>query len=283
MQFREIQQFTRQTIKGRYMAAFTASLLYPALWLLLKLVPCFLAAVLLACRIMTPRELFLGSLPLWVCGSLLWELLSFCLLTPVKCGVCSWLTDVLGFDSGGENIFFRSFGAYCRGIAFFAGTALCRLLALLPFVLSAAGAVLSFRNSLSAEDGGLWLFLCIQSLCAAVWTGVFYLRFCVGMAAVPFLYLSDPKGSPFLAVRQSQRMLSGRHRALWGMLLRYVPVMASVVTIPFLLPYFTMNCALFLQIRIHEWAQHQEESNHARTAISYGTPGAMYAGELPAS
>ncbi len=283
MKFREIQSFTRCTLKKRYAATLTAALLYPALWLLLKLMPCFLAAVLIACDVMTPRALFLGGLPQWVVFTVLWELLAFGILTPVKCGVCSWMTDMLGFSGGGENCFFRSPGAYIRGILFFAGTALCRMLMLVPFVLSAGAAVLCFQQSLSEADGGWCLFLAAQAVCAAVWTGLMYLRYCVGTAAVPFLYLESPGCSPFRAVRQSLQLLGSCQGMFWGILLRYLPLMLPVVTIPFLLPYLMTNCILLIQIRIREWTQQQEETIHARTVFSRKAPGTLQASELSAS
>lgn len=281
MTIREIQCFSRQAVKGHYAAVLTASLLCPALRLLLKLVPCFLAAVLVACGVMTQRELLLGGVPQWAVLTYLWELLSFCILTPVQCGVCSWMSDFLGLGSKEEDVFFRSAGAYCRGMAFFAGAALCRMLALLPFVLFAAGAVVSIRYGLAAADSGWHLFFCAQCICAAVWTGLRYLRFCVGMAAVPFLYLADPGMSPFRAVRQSQKLMRGRRRMLAALWMRWLPMALPVVTIPFVLPYPMMNTTLLIQIRIREWIQ--EEQHHARTPVSRRASGALYAGKLPAA
>ncbi len=283
MNIHEIECFTNKVLKKRYAAALTAALLYPAMRLLLKLVPCFLAAVFIACGTMTPRELLLGGLPQWALFTVLWELFAFCILTPVKCGVCSWMTDLLGLASGSDNLFFRSPYSYFRGILFFAGAALCRMLMLIPFVMSAGAAVFCFQQSLQETDGGWYLFLAVQGICAAVWMGLLYLRYCAGTAAVPFLYLDAPEGSPFRAVRQSLQLLDGCLGIIWRIVLRYLPLMLPVVTIPFLLPYLMTNCTLLIQIRIREWTQQQEETIHARTVFSRKAAGTLQASELSAS
>ncbi len=281
MTIREIQGFTRKSIQGHYAAVLTASLLYPALRVLFHLLPCFLAAVVIACGGMTQRELLLGGVPLWAVLTVLWELLAFCILTPVRCGVYSWLSDFLGLGSGEEDVFFRSVGAYFRGLGFFAGVALCRMLALVPFMLFAGGAVVCFRVSLTMQDGGLPLFLGVQCILGAAWTGLYYLRFCLEIAAVPFLFLANPRLSPFRAVQQSRRLLRGSVRLLLGIWLRWLPPALPGVTIPFLLPYPMMQSTLLIQIRIREWLQ--EEQHHAHTAIPRRTRRTLLAGKLPAA
>lgn len=256
MQYRELYQYTGRALRGKYPQAYAAALLYPAAWLLLKLFPCFLAAVLVACGTLSPMELFFGKLPLWVAFSVLWEVLRFCILTPIGCGMCSWFTETLGLrPERMETVFFRDVRSFCKGMWYFAVVAFRRFLALLPFVLSAACAVFTFRCSMGLADGGLWLFAFVQCLLAAFWSILYYLYFCTNLLAVPFLYLSDPDGSPWQAVRNARCLMHGSRLALLRLFLRDGLAGIPLVTIPVLLPFWMSHYTLFIQIRLREWEQ----------------------------
>lgn len=258
MQYREMDEFTGKALQGKYPQAYAAALLYPSVMLLMKLFPCFLAAVLIACGRISPRALFFGKNYLWIIFSLLWGILRLCILTPVGCGMCSWFTRLYGLETKfSETVFFRDARSFCRGVLYFAAVAFQRYLVLFPFVLSLCGAAACFRCSTLVADAGVWLFAALQCILAAFWSGLYYLHFCIGLAAVPFLYLSHPGSSPFRAVRESRRMMEGRCLAFVRLLLRYLPAALPVFTIPLLLPRLMGNCTLFLQISIREWEQCQ--------------------------
>ncbi len=276
MNFRELHACTRRTLKGRYFRVLRASLLYPSAWLLFKLCPCILAWVLIQNGILSPMELFLGSVPLWMLFSALWAAVRFCILLPLQCGTFSWFTMLTGLErTENPRIYFRSVREFANALRYFLSVQLLRALALLPFVLGVFGACIAFRQSIGLTDGGLPLFLAAQCVCIALLGGAFYLYVYMGMAAVPFFYLEHPKESPLAAVRRSQSVMHGSRFQLAMLLLGYGAAALPIVTIPFLLPYAMTDYTLFLQIRIREWEQSEEV--YADTDLSYGTHRTMQA------
>lgn len=257
MQFiRELRQFSRKSLKGHYAAACGAAMLLLGIWLVLKLIPAFLAGILILNGTLTPGGLFFGRGRLWVMFAALWELVSFCILAPVRCGTRSWFLHLVELEQPGqERQFFRNGKAYCRGLYFFGTVALLRWLAALPFAGACLLTAEAFRQSTAFTEGGWWLFLAVQGIAAAFWAGWFYLRFCVSLAAVPYLFLEHPDMPVLEAVRISGRILSGRYGQLAALVSPYVPAAAPVVTVPFLLPWLMTDLTLYLQLRIREYEQ----------------------------
>lgn len=280
---RELHAFTRRTLKGRYGRALAASLLYGGAALGFRLIPCLLAWGWIQRGHMTAGTLFLTGTPLWLAFTVLWAFLRFCILTPLRCGAYSWFSAVTGLETGGKRVFFPDTPAYLRGLGFFLCTAVCRFLVLLPCVAGAMGAAVCFHSSLTQADGSAMLFAAAQCLCLGAAGAVCYCRFCVGTAAVPFLYLAEPDISPLAAISRSCRMMEGQYLKLTGIVLAYLPTALPVVTIPFLLPYLMTNYVLFLQIRMREWAQIEEGRANAGAEIPYGAPRGVHAGDVSAA
>lgn len=272
MNFRELRAFTRKILKGKYCRILRVSLLYPSVQLFFRLVPCAAAAFLLRRGHFTARELFFGGVPAWFLFSMLWSVLRFCVLLPIRCGTWSWFTSLSGFSqTNGHGVFFRNSRSYLHGAWYFLCAELLRTAAALPSVLGLLGADIAFRACAGQADAGLELFLTAQCLCLAAAGAVYYLCFSIGTAALPFLFTEHPDSSPFADVRRSRSILKGHCMQLLRLLLGYLPAALPVVTIPFLLPYLMTEYTLFLQICIRE----QEEEAHAHTAIYYGTHGAV--------
>lgn len=259
MNFRELRACTKRTIRGRYRRVLRESLRYPAAWLFFRLVPDVLAGLLIAKGCFTPKELLFGGIPLWTAYSVLWEVLRFIILLPLQCRTCGWFTDLT--ELGEERTFFTGTDALLRAAWYFLRVELCRLAAVLPLALGLLGAEYAFHEAEDAADGGFALFLTAQCLCLAAVGAVRYVRFCIGLAAVPYLFAADPNGSPFADIQRSCRVLRGHHAELLRLVLGYLPAALPVVTIPFLLPYLVTDYTLFIQICI------REEEEHAHTAI----------------
>ncbi len=278
MNFRELYAFTRRSLHGNYRRALAVSLSYGTAWLVLKLIPWLLAGILIANGTLTQRSLLLGSPGRWVMFSMLWAFLRFCLLLPLRCRTCAWFTALSGLERRcRRKCFFPDAAAYLQAIRYFGCVALLRLFAMLPLALGVLGTILAFRYSLEAADAGLPLFAAVQCLLLSAAGLVYYLRFQIGIAAVPFLFLEQPDGSPFAAVRSALRMLHGRQAQLLLLILGYLPAVLPVVTIPCLLPHLLTSTTLFLQICMREWEQRKEEESHANIVFSHGTPGALQA------
>lgn len=276
MNFRELHACTRRTLKGRYVRVLRTALLYPCAWLFFKICPCIFAWVLIERNSLSPRELFLGSVPLWILFSALWAVLRFCVLLPLQCGTFSWFTTLTGLErANNSNVYFRNARQFLNAMRYFLTVRLLHVLALLPFALGVLGACIAFRQSIGLTDGGLPLFLTAQCLCIAFLGGAFYIYFLIGSAAVPFFYLEHPNASPLAAVRRSQNVMHGSRFQLAMLLSGYGAAALPIVTIPFLLPYVMTDYTLFLQIRIREWEQSEE--TYADTDLSYGTHRTMQA------
>ncbi len=275
MNFHELHACTGRILKGSRRQILRASLLYPAARLFFRIVPSAAAAFLLIGGHLTARELFFGGVPEWFLFSLLWSMLGFCVLLPIRCGTWSWFTSRSGLErTKGKRVFFRRAADYWQGAWYFFRAELLRTAAALPAALGLLGADMAFRAGIGRADAGFELFLTAQCLCLAAAGGVFYAAFCIGTAALPFLFTEHPDGSPFTDMQRSAAILRGHRFQLIRLFLGYLPAAIPVVTIPFLLPHMMMDYTLFIQICIRE--QEQEDA-HADTAIYHGTPAAVQA------
>lgn len=270
MDYHELYRYTKTMLKGK--PAFTASLLYVSLCLLLKLIPCFLAAALCIFGMLHPAELLTGAVPAWAVFSVLWELLSFCVRLPVYCALCSWFTDAVGMRRNSRvRLFFPDASGFCKAILFFGGISLIRAAALAPFFGFCTAAVVCFERSIALPESGMWLFAFIQSLCAAFWSLLFYGYLRLGTLAAPFLYLENPDISLFHGFRDSMLVMKGIRWGWFRILLHYAPSALPVVTIPLFLPNLIGSFTLLVQIRMMETEQIRKEQTHyAKAAIYHG-------------
>ncbi len=273
MLHRESWKYTRRCLRGKYGQAMGAVLLLVGGMLFFRTVPCILGTVLTLQGEMTPLALLASGTTLWLAFSLLWRLLRFCVMTPVVCGVFSWYSAMLELElPGSRRVFFPGLAAWLRGMGFFFCIDICRFLSWLPFAAGCCGTAYCFAQSLRQSDGSVWLFASVQCLCLAFWGLVFAIRYELGAAAVPMLFMAEPGISPRRAMRRSRQMLRGKRMQVAG--LQLLQLIAAGV--PFLLPHAMIQYVLFLQIRMREWAQ-QEEMEHAQAGILYGAERPLYA------
>ena len=254
MNLRELYACTRRTLKGQYARILGISLVYPLAWAFFRVIPCVLAGVLVFQEKLSARTLVAGGVPLWLLFSVLWAILRFGVLLPLRCGTCGRLTALTGLERS-RPVNLRSLSGYLRAAWYFACVELLRLPALLPFVLGIAGAGFFLQRSVGLAEGGAMLFLAAKCFCLALAGLLQYLRFSIEIAAVPFFWLEHPRLSPFAAVRHAREMLRSVYPSLLLHLLCCIPAVLPLVTIPFVLPYFTVSGTLFLQVRMREWEQ----------------------------
>ncbi len=131
---------------------------------------------------------------------ILWEIPIFCIMTAVICYVYDWLGKANGLAMHRIDL-----QLWKKGLHFFGMLMLIRFLMLIPFMLTCLLTVQAFRQGILANDAGIWLFLTIQGMTAIFWTGVLYLKFCLDLLPVPFLFLENPDCSPWKAVMQMLR------------------------------------------------------------------------------
>ena len=246
MKLQELRNFSRESLRNYRRTAFFMAFSYPAVWLVMKAVPDCMAGALIFRTETTSAEIFFSRNPVWRLFLILWNLLSFCILIPMLCSIGGWFSDKLGFT--GKKRFFGNGKLYWKSLWFFGKIEVIRFLMLLPFVTACYLTVKAFEQAVLVEDAGIWLFLMIQCFILAFWTGVYYIRFCIGLSAVPFLFIEHPKISTFRAVSLSRRMLDGYHRKLLMILLTGIT-----------LPRTVSMLILFLQIRIREYFNDKQE------------------------
>ncbi len=256
MFFRELHEFSRNSLKGHYLGAFRTALLCPVMEIATGIVPLILGAVLIAKGTMTPKAIFMGNHAMWALFGLLWGIVSFSVLLPVRCGVWSWFTALLGMEKQ-KRKYFATTGEFFHAVYFFGRLSFIRWIALAPAGIAGILAYFALQKSTAVTESGILLFCAVQAMTIFIWTILFCIRFTVGMLAVPFLYLENPEISVFHAVRQSEKMLAGHHKRLFALLLGYLPLALPIVTIPFVLPKIMTDVILFLQIRIREYAQEE--------------------------
>ncbi len=240
MKIRELREFTRESLKYHQKTAWFMAFSCPAVWLIMKLIPDSMAAALIMQKKALPAEIFFSRDSFWTIFLLLWNLLEFCILVPMLCSVGGWFSERLGFS--GKR--YRQGKFLLKSLWFFGKIQIIRFLMLMPFVLACVLISQTFQKCVFAEDAGIWLFLTVQCIAAAFWTGIYYLRFCVNLTAVPFLFLENPEISALKAVRLSGKILDGQFRKLF-----------LILCTGGTLPRTVTMLILYLQIRIREYLQ----------------------------
>ncbi len=273
MKIQALHACTVHTIRGQYWRTFFAALLCPVSWLILRILPLLLAAVLIRSGSLTAKMLLTDAPPLWIGFSILWMLFRFGVFLPLRCASDGWMLSRFGlFPASGDAVCFRNARAYFRALRFFLCIGIIRILKLLPCLAGFTGAVLAFRYSINRPDGVVPLFLAVQFLCFGIFAGIEYLRFCLGMGTVRLLFLRNPKMSPIKAIRRSACVLQGKQLSV--LFLRMCRI--SVFLILPLLPYIIMHEILFLELSIREQEQ-REEFHHARPILYHEPPAALSA------
>lgn len=273
MLHREARRYTRICLRGKYGRALGGVLLLGGGMLLFRLVPGVIGTWIVWQGAMTWQTLLASGTGLWLSFWLLWQCLRFGVMTPVQCAVLSWYTDMLHLGMpDGRRIFFAGLRDWMRGMGFFLCTELCRFAVWLPFVLGLRGAGFCLTESFAHEEDSIWLFAAVQCLCLVFWGAVLAVRYGLGAAAVPVLFLSDRSITPWRAMRRSQQMMQGRRLSAAGLQLLF----CAAAFVPFRLPHALIQYVLFLQIRLREWQQ-SEEREHAKARIHHEAGTALHA------
>ena len=245
MKIQELRAFAGKILKADRKTAWCMAFSIPAVWLIMQLIPDSMAGVLILQKQTLPADVFFCRDNFWIVFILLWNILAFCILTPMLCAVCEWFSEKAGFKSIKCHFEYGRF--YWKSLFFFGRIQGIRMLMLFPFVLTCWLTVKAFEKAVFMEEAGLWLFLTIQCLVSAFWTGIYYLKFRLSLGAVPFLFLENPDIPAFRAVRLSDNLLSGSYGKLFL-------ICGTGLT----LPKTVTMLILFLQIRIREYLQEQE-------------------------
>ena len=97
MKLQEISAFAGHSLKGQRKTAWFMAFSYPAVWLMMKTIPDLTAGALIFREEILPADIFFSRDMFWMAFIILWNLLNFCILTPMLCAVCGWFSEQLGF------------------------------------------------------------------------------------------------------------------------------------------------------------------------------------------
>ena len=242
MMLRDLRKFSGEAFRYCRKTERSMAFSIPVVWLILKLVPDAMAGLLIFRTEITPKEVLFGENDFWALFGLLWNLLTFCMIIPMLCCVCAWFSEKLGFSRSRE--FSLKGKCYWKCLWFFGQVEIVRFFMLFPCVLSFWLMKKCFWKASFMAEAGIWLFLTIQCFVLGIWLGVFYIRFCVSLSAVPLLFLEYPDMPALKAVLTSGKILQRNHRKLF-----------QIVFTGLTIPRITAMLILFLQIRMREYAQ----------------------------
>ena len=242
LELRELKHFSKQSLRNDRKTAAGMALSYPAAWLMMKAVPDYFAGALIWQKKLTPAEIFFSrNENFWLFRGI-WEIFTFCMLIPMACGIVGWFSEKNGFRRKRKEKLYKI-------LWFFGKVEIIRFLALLPVM---AGIFLTgkiFSRAALAEEAGIWIFWLIQSAVLTFWAGIGYIRFCIGLNALPVIFLNDAKIGAWKAVRLSEKMLAGHYRKLFLIfLMGGTPTGIIGMT------------TVFFQIRIREYLQERKQN-----------------------
>lgn len=245
MKLRELRRFSVESVRDCRKTAWFMAFSYPIVWLILRGISDAVAGALIFQTETTPKEVLYSQNIFWALFSLLWNLITFCILMPMLCSICAWFSGKLGFSRSRE--FYAHGKQYWKCLWFFGQVEIIRFFMLFPCMLSFWLMTKFFWKASLMEEAGIWLFLTIQCFVLGIWTGVFYIRFCVSLSAVPLLFLEYPEMPAIRAVITSRKILEKRHRKLF-----------QIVLTGWTLPNIINMLILFIQIRMKEYFQEKE-------------------------
>ena len=244
MDYRSLHRYSRHARRGHYAAVWRTVWLDGGLWLLQRAVPPGLMGLLLV----------RGDLPdLWRTGWLwmgflaLWELFCFGMRLPVRCAACNLLGERLGMTR--RRRCFGTVRAYLRAARIVGAADLLSVLTALPLAAACVIGAVCLRESLVPDASPFWLFGAVQSFAAAVWTEVMRIRIRISLLPVPMLCVHCPDPGAFAILRRSFALMQGSHRTFWGIVLYYLPAVAAVLPVVFVLPALRCDLLLFWHLR----------------------------------
>ena len=172
-------------------------------------------------------------------------LLCFAVMTPLLTGGIWWFYQTA---SGGDN---RNLLKLYSGLRLNRRAAILYILmwgksflSLFPTALCWAAAYIIFygESELSAE---LTLFASFQLIVLGVVLIFVFVSSLLSTVLAPFIFIKRPDTNLLSVIAQSARLMKGRKLEFLKLILKYLPPMLPIVTIPFVMPSAVMTAAVF--------------------------------------
>lgn len=255
MKLRQLTQFSDKLLKGKRTLAFLIALMPVGAELLFRLTETAVCSVILYYTGMKPLGLFTGENLVQQLTSLACTALRLMTLAPLSYATALWFSRLCDGDTGRKSlrltrvilspkIYGRSFTALLisKAVSF---------VFLIPATLFGGITFTLISESLSGS-GELRLMITVHATVMTLFSLFLWLRAKLTLIAVPFLLVRFPQRGALRVTRDAFRFMQGRRITLIKILLRYVPMMLPIVTIPVLLPKLFTAAALYIGICLRE-------------------------------
>lgn len=260
MKIRELIPFVRKLLKGRNIAVMTVCMLPLLGDLFFRFAEAAVYSLLLYFGELPPIALFSGESPLQLAVAALSALMRIVLIPPLIYAAAVRLTEIcaertitpLGSVLASRRNFRRSVIA----------AVITKLLGIISLLPAAFFGVNAYRLLITGHSAGE-LFLTVHAFVLTLASVGMWISLRISLSALPFLMALRPETSVLRLTFRSLRMMRGRKSVLIRLIAAYLPLIVTVVGIPFALMRISAAWALCISISLKE-----EEYNEGNKAES---------------
>lgn len=279
MKLRELTAYSDKLLKGKRMRALLVCLMLWGTELFFRLAEAAVYSVILYFSGMKPAGLFTGESALQQTIALICTVLRCLTTAPLIYAAAYWFTELCGESRKRRKtsltrvILNRKI--YGRSLAALVFSKAAGFIFLIPAALfgKTAYALISAGIDGSAE---IHLFMSVHAAVLTILSLGLWLGAKLALLSVPFLMIRFPERNVLRLLRDSFSFMKGRRGTLLKIFARYIPPMALIITIPFLLPKLFAAVALFISISLRE--DEYLEGNKIHSEVGK----ARHASKLPA-
>lgn len=255
MKLRELTAYSDKLLKGKRMRALLVCLMLSGTELFFRLAEAAVYSVILYFSGMKPVGLFTGENLVQQAIALICTVLRCLTTAPLIYAAAYWFTELCSEShkrrkSSVTRIILNR-KIYGRSLAALVFSKAAGFVFLIPAALFGKTAYALVSAGI-ADSEELHLFMSVHAAVLTILSLGLWLWAKLAMLAVPFLMIRFPGRSVFRAFRDSFSFMKDRRSTLLKIFMRYIPPMALIVTIPFLLPKLFAAVSLFISISLRE-------------------------------
>lgn len=251
MKIRELTAFSKKLLKNKKAATMTICLLPLAAELFFRFAEAAVFSLLLYFGEMPPIALFSGENKLQLAVTLIAFVLRVAVTAPLSFGAAHRLMEMCGENRKRFTPFSRilmSRKNFRKSLALTLWSKLIGFLALIPAAFFGVNAYLLFIRSNSVSG----IFLTCHACMLTIISAAFWISVKLSLAAGFFLTAHFPKMSAFKIIIYSMKFMRGRKKELMKPVLLYIPLMLTVIGIPYAVTRIMTAYALGISIYIKE-------------------------------
>ncbi len=271
MNIKEIKYKAKIAMKEKYWEAFVVVFACFGIYILFKLVEIMVTAILIYNNTIDISQLFSSNNTLWTIFKMLYAVFLFIAMVPVVTGAVWWFSQAVSkneFTSDSVIQLYTSFKVNSRAILVYGLMWVVQLLSLIPSCLLIFGAYTIIVHYNVNSD---ILYIAVQLIILAVVFLGLYIRVSLGLMLAPYIFIRHPMDNPFEIVSISFKLMRGKKMEALKLLLSYIvylPLMALIVTIPFIIPKIMMSVTVFAENIASEYAIKQIKNEKVKSRRS---------------